>query len=283
MSALAQSPAGSAVPVEPSLIETMPEDAALEALLATIRRNRFLPAPQPGSVFVGDGDYRLIGAEFLGHLVRLGGLRPEARVLDIGCGIGRIAVPLTQYLGDEGSYLGLDPVREGIDWCRAEIAPVYPAFRFRHLDIAHEIYNPQGLLTGETLVLPVGDRSVDFAFMVSVATHLRPAEIARYAREAARVLAPGGTLFVTHFEMDEAARRSSVRDPRRGFVRTSEGPDWHADPSAPLGAVAFDAGWLRACLRWAGLDCVTESPGHWRGGEAAHYQDILVARKPDTR
>jgi protein-L-isoaspartate O-methyltransferase len=72
------------------------EESRLSVIMDTVERNRFLPAPAPESVFVGDGDYRAIGAEYLGHFVRLGGLKPSDRVLDIGCGIGRMAVPLTQ-------------------------------------------------------------------------------------------------------------------------------------------------------------------------------------------
>jgi hypothetical protein len=67
----------------------------LDWLMASIRTNRFIPAPPPENVFVGDGDFRTIGAEFLGHLVRIAGLKPDDRVLDIGSGIGRLAGPLT--------------------------------------------------------------------------------------------------------------------------------------------------------------------------------------------
>ena len=85
----------------------------LDFLMRQIQSNRFLPHPPPDSIFVGDGDYRAIGAEFLGHFVRLGRLQPHERVFDIGCGIGRMAVPLTQYLDPErGSYDGVDPVMD---------------------------------------------------------------------------------------------------------------------------------------------------------------------------
>lgn len=266
-------------PAQPAF-ETPGDAAELDWLIGAIRRNRFLPEPPPSSIFVGDGDFRAIGTEFLGHLVRLGGLRPEARVLDIGSGIGRMAVPLTQYLARGATYLGLDPTREGIEWCRRTVTPTYPNFRFRHLDVLHEIYNPRGLLRGESLVLPVGDASIDFAFMISVVTHLPPVEVEVYAREVARLLAPGGRLFVTSFVMDETARTSQAKDHRRGFKRTQTGPDWYVDPAARLGAVAFDEGWLAALLERVGLEVRTVSLGHWRGAPATHYQDVIIAEKP---
>ena len=91
--------------------------------MEAVLRNRFLPCPDPDSIFVGDGNFQAVGAEFLGHFIRKGGLRPDSRVLDIGCGIGRMAVPLTQYLDTAtGSYRGIDPVAGGINWCRQTIS-----------------------------------------------------------------------------------------------------------------------------------------------------------------
>ncbi|WP_075217284.1 class I SAM-dependent methyltransferase [Mongoliimonas terrestris] len=258
------------------------EEARLDILADSIRRNRFLPEPDPESVFVGDGDYRAIGTEFLKHFVRLGGLKPSDRVLDIGSGIGRMAMPLTQFLDEEASYDGLDPVAEGVAWCAEVITPFYPNFRFARLDVAHPIYNPKGRLKGAEMALPFPDRRFDFCFLTSVATHLPPDEVKAYAAEIARVLAPGGRLFLTAFVMDDIARAGEGRDPRCAFQRTAAGPDWHADPAAPFGAVAFDEGFVEGVLQDAGLVAVRTRLGRWRGIEAAHYQDILLAEKPGT-
>ncbi|HVX82417.1 MAG: class I SAM-dependent methyltransferase [Devosia sp.] len=259
------------------------DELRLGWLVEAVQQNRFIPAPDPQSIFVGDGDFRAIGAEFLGHLVRIGGLEPRDRVLDIGCGIGRIAAPLTQYLLPTASYLGLDPAREGIDWCRGAITSVYPNFRFRHLDVAHPLYNPEGLLRGETLVLPLGNGSVDFALLVSVVTHLPPDEIATYAREIARVLAPGGTCFLTCFSIDPGGPPATVADPRCAFARLGDGPAWSGNPTDPLAMMAYDAGWIEARLSDAGLAPAPLRPGSWRGIRAPHYQDVLVAKKPGRR
>jgi len=249
-------------------------------LMEAVLRNRFLPQPDAGSVFVGDGDFRAVGAEFLGHFIRLGGLRPEHRVLDIGCGIGRMAVPLTQYLDvEKGRYSGLDPVEGGIAWCRRFITPVYPNFTFRRLDIAHKLYNPQGKISGEALKLPYADRQFDFAIMTSVVTHLPPDEVLVHLSEVARLLNPGGRLFMTAFVVDgiAAANASGSRDPRLGFVRDGDGPCWFVPDMPPLAAVGFDDGFLDQALERAGLVIALKSFGHWRGQDADHYQDLYVA------
>ena len=255
------------------------DDRRLQWLMEAVERNRFIPSPELAKVFVGDGDFRAIGAEFLGHLVRIGGLQPGHRVLDIGSGIGRIAAPLTQYLAPSASYLGIDPERSGITWCKEHITSVYPNFQFRHIDVAHRLYNPAGLLRGETLVLPVGDNSVDFIAMISIVTHLPAAEIITYCHEIARVLAPGGTCFVTSFAVDKANANGLGRDARCAFTPIAGGPAWSGKPTDPLAMIAYDEGWLEQRLLDAGLTSLQSHRGRWRGIEAPHFQDIVVARK----
>jgi SAM-dependent methyltransferase len=250
-------------------------------LAEAIRQNRFLPMPPDDRLFVGDGDYRAIGAEFLRHFVEIGGLRRDAHVLDIGCGTGRLAVPLTQYLDPQrGAYDGVDPVRWGIDWCAANITPHYPAFRFQHLDIRHAIYNPEGRLDGSASILPIESGSVDFAAMVSVVTHLPAAEVRRYAHEVERVLVPGGTLLLTTFVLDRDGPPKSGGDPRLKFTRRAEGePEWVADRENPTGAVGFDDGFIEEMARGAGMAVREKSLGSWSGRSARHYQDIFVIEK----
>lgn len=251
-------------------------------LTRAVLKNRFLPSPDPDSVFVGDGDFRAVGAEFLGHFIAKGGLRPDARVLDIGSGIGRMAVPLTQYLDPaKGCYNGVDPVASGIDWCRRNVSALYPNFQFQHLDIAHALYNPRGAIDGRHLTLPFADKSVDFVIMTSVVTHLASDEVKVYLREIARLLAPGGKLFMTAFVVDDIAARDrrGRRDPRLAFERAGNGPCWFVPELPPLAAVGFENGFLDRALAGVGLALERKSFGHWRGIEADHYQDIFVATR----
>ncbi|APG93949.1 class I SAM-dependent methyltransferase [Sinorhizobium americanum] len=249
-------------------------------LLETIERNRFLPHPDPNSVFVGDGDFRAVGTEFLGHFIRMGGLQPQSRVLDIGCGIGRMAVPLTQYLDlEKGRYSGIDPVEGGIGWCRRFITPAYPNFTFQRIDIEHDLYNPKGKVSGKALRLPYADRHFDFAIMTSVVTHLPADEVLVYLSEVGRLLKAGGRLFMTAFVVDQvaAANEGGRRDPRLAFERHGDGPCWFVPDLPPLAAVGFDDGFLDRALERAGLATVLISLGHWRGQAADHYQDVFVA------
>lgn len=252
--------------------------------IATLRdylsRNRFMPVP-PGELhYVGDGDYRAIGAEFLERLIEDADLTPADRVLDIGCGVGRLALPLTQFL-DTGSYDGIDPVAAGIAWCTSTITPLYPDVRFHHLDLKHPLYNPQGALDTAKTRLPFPDASFDLICMISVLTHLERPEALHYAAETARLLAPGGRCFATAFLMNPPARAGLQQGERSlKFDPAGAGPLYFAIPGAPLAAVAYDEDvlvelFLRHGLRRrnpAGYGC-------WSGRAGRSFQDICIFEK----
>ena len=237
--------------------------------------------PPRGWDFVGGGDFHAQGALHLGFFTQLGGLRPDHAVLDVGCGIGRMAVPLTGYLAPSGSYRGFDIVPEGIAWCQAHITPRYPAFEFSLADIANKTYNPRGRLSALEFAFPYPDASFDFQFSVSVFTHMRAEEVRHYVAEIARVLKPGGRSLNTFFVLDdEAWRRVSAGTDTQGF-RYPLGPAWTVSRIEPEKAIAYRERWLRDLFAEHGLALV--EPIHWGSwsGRSPYvaYQDMVVAER----
>jgi SAM-dependent methyltransferase len=125
------------------------------------------------------------------------GLRSDGDVLEIGCGLGRIAVPL-RFLLHGGSYRGFDIVREKIDFLSCN----FPTFQFTHVNLRNTYYNPTGTELPETLTFPYADRSFNVVFAASVFTHMTPRNAARYFAETARVLKPNGRVVFSFFILD---------------------------------------------------------------------------------
>lgn len=255
------------------------QDEDLDRLVDYIRANRFLPIPPSEKNFVGDGDFLAVGTEFLKWFVRLGELAPDERVLDIGCGIGRMALPLTQYL-QSGTYDGVDVAAEGVAWCAERITPHYGNFHFQQLDLAHPLYNPAGARRTEDVRLPFTDGAFDFIFLTSVVTHLTAAETRAYAREIKRLLAPGGRCFMTAFMLNGPARQGLTEG--RGmlpFNAASPEPEIYAYADNPTAAVAFNEDFLLSIFLESGLRR-TRRPiyGRWSGRHTPgdSFQDINV-------
>ncbi|MDP2710947.1 MAG: class I SAM-dependent methyltransferase [Solirubrobacteraceae bacterium] len=229
--------------------------------------------------FVGGGDFEQIGRRYHDHLVNYAGLRPDSRVLDVGCGIGRMAIPLTTALGSDGSYDGFDVVDEGIRWCRRNITTKHPNFRFTTIEAQNGVYRPRGRVDAHSLRFPYEDASFDIVLLASVFTHMQEAAVAHYLHEIRRVLRPAGRAFVTVFLLDNVSRLRMATNRaevifdvpmgRHAMTAVAHQPEW---------AVGLDAAWFYEATAVAGLALDGEvKPGLWRGETSAvDYQDVVV-------
>ncbi|HEX8672550.1 MAG TPA: class I SAM-dependent methyltransferase [Longimicrobium sp.] len=198
------------------------------------------------------------------RLVDEAGLTSQGRVLDVGCGPGRLAIGLLDLPGGVAGYLGLDVHRPSIDWCTRNLGRAHPAFRFHHVDVRNDRYNPDGTQQAGAVRLPAESASHDVAYLYSVFSHMLPAGVKGYLHELHRVLAPGGTLFFTGF-VETDVPEVSVNPP--GYVRS-----W----SGPLHCVRYERGYLERMLREAGF--AMEKLAH--GTETDRQSAIFARRTP---
>ena len=109
------------------------------------------------------------------------GLQPDDHVIDVGCGSGRLAKPLAEYL--RGSYLGTDIVPELVAYARELVGR--PDWRFE---------------VSSGLDIPERNARADMVCFFSVFTHLLHEHSYTYLREARRVLKPGGRIVFSFLE-----------------------------------------------------------------------------------
>jgi SAM-dependent methyltransferase len=236
------------------------------------------PAPPESLLLgVGPGDYYGIGQYALQLLERLVRVRSSDRVLDVGCGLGRLAWPLSGKLRRRGAYDGFDVVKAYTDWCRQNLGLDAGRFRFHHADVRTAFYNPNGAIDAKDFVFPWPDGSFDLAIATSIFTHLLPAATEHYLREVARTLAPKGRLFATFFLLDELGREAVATGATYPtFDHVMEHGRLH-DPAVPESAVAYDPDWLFETLAAGGLKVTAVHAGHWKGRPGFEYQDLVLA------
>jgi SAM-dependent methyltransferase len=225
--------------------------------------------------FVGAGDFRAVGEELKDLLIRFG-LQRTDRVLDAGCGVGRVAIPLTRYLESGGSYDGFDIVRRGVIWCRRHITKRYPRFRFHHVKLRNSEYRESGAAAQE-FRFPFGDASFDFVFATSLFTHLMLDETRRYLQESARVLVPGGRLLATFFLLNEHSREVLPRLEAHYRFPVEQHPLRLADAENPAFGVAIDEGVLIDLIREAGFSRHEIHYGQWaQRPDGVTFQDVVL-------
>lgn len=109
------------------------------------------------------------------------GLGKHDYLIDVGCGSGRLAKPLSDYLA--GPYLGIDIVPELVKYARELVRR--PDWRFE---------------VASGLTIPEQDAKADMVCFFSVLTHLLHEESFAYLREAKRVLRPSGKIVLSFLD-----------------------------------------------------------------------------------
>jgi SAM-dependent methyltransferase len=223
-------------------------------------------------------------------LLRVYGLiTNHSAVLEIGCGLGRIAFPLRYVLSSAGTYDGFEICKYKVDFLHEKFHPAYPHFRFVWANVHNTYYNPNGVVAPREYSFPHSDNSFDVVFAASVFTHMIPENTAHYFKEAARVLKPGGRALFSCFLLDNY---KPGRPRPLGFGRAAFNFDHpyasYGDsfatvvPQNPEQMTAYRLALLERFAADAGLQFVMPPlPGLW-SGSSDHWigaQDLLVLSK----
>ncbi|MBW8770936.1 MAG: methyltransferase domain-containing protein [Gemmatimonadetes bacterium] len=138
------------------------------------------------------------------RLAGLAQLAPGESVLDVGCGTGSLALAAKRRVGDTGTVDGVDASPDMIALATRKATRAGAAVTFR---------------VGTAERLPYPDASFD-AVMATLMLHHLPAPLRRdFAREALRVLRPGGRILAVDFSAASAQSAGLLaRLHRRGGV-----------------------------------------------------------------
>lgn len=149
-----------------------------------------------GKHFLDDNEFVRSAIRDVKRLRRSAGLTLDSRVLDWGCGAGRLAVGIRNYFpeGRIKRYQGVDVQESLIDWASKNLKA--PGFDFTYINVFNDRYNPSGVKM-HTLASDAG--SVDIVYAYSVFSHMTEEDTAEYLKLIKNVLMDDGKAFITCF------------------------------------------------------------------------------------
>lgn len=204
-----------------------------------------LPRPDPSLHQTGseglDGNRGLNELRLLEHF----GMQPSSDILDVGCGIGRLAYECAGYLDEAATYAGLDIAPAPVEWLTANYGPRLPGFRFDLLDVRSERYRPGGALGPEQVRFPYDDDRFDVVCAFEVFMHLSLEGVRNYLGEIARVLRPGGLAVVTFVAVYPG--EPGLNHGGRTYVEVAEGVHT-LFPRRTAVSMAYDIGLVRSLV-----------------------------------
>lgn len=164
---------------------------------------KLIPAPEIRNwtgPFADKEYYFNLGKEQSEKIIQWLSIKPNQKILDIGCGCGRIAIHFINYLNEQGQYIGIDSNKKLITYCKDNISVTNNNFQFKFIDAYNGAYSKDGKIKCQDIIFPIDDESVDIVIMWSVFTHMYLEDIDSYLKEIHRVLKKGG-LFISSFNL----------------------------------------------------------------------------------
>jgi SAM-dependent methyltransferase len=233
---------------------------------------------------VGGTDPRAVGELTAGILRSFGLLQASTRVLDLGCGCGRVAATLAGVLDPGTRYVGTDIIPGMVSFCRREISSRWSNFEFYCVDDPNPCYDEMvaegkglaGLGLDDTSSL---DGQFDLVIASSVFTHLDEAQARAMLKRVRAWLAPGGSAMLTFFLLNHWSRERI----RKGQSDLFAGLKANKVQELNVGgnsAVAFDEALLEDMVLAAGFPGIYSlNHGTWAHAPGAHLQDFIILKR----
>jgi cyclopropane fatty-acyl-phospholipid synthase-like methyltransferase len=182
----------------------------------------------------------------------------ESRVLDIGCGQGRLPIGILRKIGPV-NYTGIDVDSRSIDWCKEFIEKSNTLFKFKHLDLHNERYNKNGIKADDQFSFDLEPKSVDIIYLYSVFSHTTEEDFRAYLKDFSRILDDNGKIFFTTFVEEDV-------------------PDFSINPenyelkcSGPLHIVRYKKDYLFSILEKHGFSIMNFTHKNETNGQSGIY------------
>jgi SAM-dependent methyltransferase len=240
--------------------------------------------------WVGGSDPETIGDASYRTLKKYIELNDNSKLLDFGCGIGRVALSVIKHTPNISCIIGLDIVPQFVDFCRENISTAFPQARFQRVKGRNDHYDKYIAAAPvksvhEDEALSTLSASFTGAYAFSVFTHVDIGDFGSLLQSLLDYLKPGGELLFTAFLLTPFSRNAidaktaSIAFGDCGYE--SNGRIFIGNRRDRLAFVAYDLSSVEQVAYEAGLTITHVDYGSWTGASfSSSLQDVIVCRRP---
>lgn len=212
------------------------------------------------------------------------------RLLDFGCGIGRVALSVLRRKPELTALTGIDIVPRMVTFCRDKIGANFANANFELLSDKNDHYEryersaSDAPRSREDLGATYAG-TFDGAYAFSVFTHIDIDDFVSLLRFVGTLLKPGGYFLFTAFALTPFSRsqlasgRTNPVFKKLHFEQNNS--VFIGAPKDRLAFIAYDLNRIEAMIWEAGLIPTGIEYGQWRSDQMSRtYQDVFVCRRP---
>lgn len=227
----------------------------------------------------------------LPYIIRKAHLSPNSKILDYGCGWGRLAFAASNYLNQNGLYVGIDINRYAIDTLKSSYSK-YENFDFllyevkdaeNYIYLQEEKTSPSDSEALDVIVPAKYEKAFDAIYTCSVFTHMWKDAIIHILKEQAKALNYNGTCINTWLIIDQYAQyilRCGLADRQLPFQVKGA---FTYSLENPLLCTAYSLEDVYDMYAQAGHQIFGIEFGSWSGREnQVIYTDIVLSKPLST-
>ena len=224
--------------------------------------------------------YETDAEDFIDKMLKLVKISNNSRILEVGCGSGRLIFELHSRYPQSHLY-GFDIIHSLIEWADMCSERLNGKFNFEYLNVYNKLYNPKGNESGSKIRFNYPDNYFNLIIVQSVFTHMKYDDILNYLNEISRVLSPKGKAVITFFLINDKSKLAIAKHLSDFNFRKKMKHEYLNDEKYPEAAIAYDEDIVIEMLDKTRLKSLQDGVryGKWFGDNGFVYQDLLLVGK----
>ncbi|HXZ94580.1 MAG TPA: class I SAM-dependent methyltransferase [Dehalococcoidia bacterium] len=228
---------------------------------------------------------------FFAALIKCFSQNESLKIIDFGCGHGKLAPISVFFTHPQGEYLGVDINGSYINYCNRKYAQL-PRVKFHVSNDYNPLYSPKQQSAGAGSRAygedwPVAADSVDVLIAVSIFTHLQETDAFGYVNKIYTILKPNALAMLTCHIVEEPRKQPGFIFNYNPFLVSlfrfatplPTSNNWFtSNPALPESGIAINMAGLNSLIQGKfKIELIMR--GSATGGQDPFPQDVVVLRK----